>query len=303
MLGSGDIPTVNFEYWISTTNPLKTSQPFPILNQIKYTEPTGDDDSRYVQLENNHIHDSRPTKKHHIPVTQFQGYKSYYHRNEILRSVPSWSIKRHRTHKNNFNSYTHAQKDISSSTVKNILNTSMSSSSGEQNRADKTGFVTSYETRNKKYSPDVHQLDKNTGYSHPNTGLKPPRSYNVYDFRQETNLTAQKHQRKFQSYQRSDDRYGRPSTTLALARDNYHQKDSIVTWQPSLLLSSRPESSVKPKSGRRRQKSIKNAKSKFLLFLFPFMAFSHCTSLVWVFNFLNTLSLYNLCSVSSAYNV
>lgn len=286
VLGSGDIPTVNFEYWISTTNPLKPSQPFPVLNQIKRSETkddNNDDDSKYLQPENNHIHDARPTKKQHIPVTQFQGYKSYYHRNEILRSVPSWSIKRHRTHKNNLNRYLHAQNDISSSTVKNSaeLNTAATPHTKQAN-ADKSrtgvrhdqlekhqnvlgnGKMHSYQTK-PKISPSDTRRDvtfSKIDHIYLNTTIKPLYTYNVYDLkqRQSVNVSSRVHRRRFQSYGRTAGEQERTTTAINLLRNNrYHRQDSVVTLEPGLLYRE-PESNAKHKNGRRRQKLLKNDK-------------------------------------------
>ncbi|CAL1279121.1 unnamed protein product [Larinioides sclopetarius] len=97
VLGSGDIPTVHYEYWISTSSPSSNSlhqySSFPAKTVESQAEHPYH--SQIHQPLDNTIDDSSQTNV--IPVTKFQGYKSYYHRNEVLKSVPSWSIKRHKT--------------------------------------------------------------------------------------------------------------------------------------------------------------------------------------------------------------
>ncbi|KFM76330.1 ADAMTS-like protein 5, partial [Stegodyphus mimosarum] len=104
VLGSGDIPTVNYEYWISTSSRSATSPSFLSLDSIKTSEIFNKD---ILNLEesnhpfNNIIHQNAPTERKPSPITRFQGYRSYYHRNEVHKSVPSWSKRRHGSYKHN----------------------------------------------------------------------------------------------------------------------------------------------------------------------------------------------------------
>ncbi|GIX90364.1 a disintegrin and metalloproteinase with thrombospondin motifs 20 [Caerostris extrusa] len=96
VLGSGDIPTVHYEYWISATN----SRSLPQYPFIAKKSPESLTEYPY-QTQTHHssentIDDS--SHNHFLPPAKFQGYKSYYHRNEVLKSVPSWSIKRRKTY-------------------------------------------------------------------------------------------------------------------------------------------------------------------------------------------------------------
>ncbi|GBN17779.1 hypothetical protein AVEN_197621-1 [Araneus ventricosus] len=103
VLGSGDIPTVHYEYWISTSSPRSNSLHQYSFLPAKTPESQAEHPyhSQTHQPLDNTIDDSSQTNL--IPVTKFQGYKSYYHRNEVLKSVPSWSIKRHKTLKHPIN--------------------------------------------------------------------------------------------------------------------------------------------------------------------------------------------------------
>ncbi|GIX98085.1 NTR domain-containing protein, partial [Caerostris darwini] len=96
VLGSGDIPTVHYEYWISATN----SRSLPQYPFIAKKSPESLTEYPYQtqthQSSENTIDDS--SHNHFLPPAKFQGYKSYYHRNEVLKSVPSWSIKRRKTY-------------------------------------------------------------------------------------------------------------------------------------------------------------------------------------------------------------
>ncbi|KAG8197663.1 hypothetical protein JTE90_001592 [Oedothorax gibbosus] len=81
--GSGDIPTVHYEYWISTIRPIDQSRSQPLIQTNNHS------------LLHNLVETSSPDTKI-SPKLSSHGYKSFYHRNEILESVPSWSIKRHK---------------------------------------------------------------------------------------------------------------------------------------------------------------------------------------------------------------
>lgn len=232
-------------------------QPFPVLNQLKVTE-SKEYDSKYLRPEDNHIHDTRPTKKHYIPVTQFQGYKSYYHRNEILKSVPSWSVKRHRTHKNNFDRYFHAQNDISSSTVKNSveLNTTVTPSvfsygriikeNAKPDQPEKHKNVSlSIKTRTHRTRDKVHLTDnlRNTSLQkvdtiYPRTTVKPAFSYNIYNInqRQNPNITNTESKRKYGNSERKLVDYGKSTTVSTLLKnDLYSHQNSVATVKPTLL--------------------------------------------------------------------
>lgn len=232
-------------------------QPFPVLNQLKQTE-SKDYDSKYLRPEDNHIHDTLPTKKHYIPVTQFQGYKSYYHRNEILKSVPSWSVKRHRTHKNNFDRYLHAQNDISSSTVKNSveLNTAVTPSVFSYGRIVKENVKLDQPERRKNVSLNIktgtyrtrdkiHLTDDlgNTSLQkvdiiYSRTTVKPVYSYNIYNInqRQYPNITNIESHRKYGSSERNVAYYRRSTTVSTLLKsDLYSHPNSMATVKPTLL--------------------------------------------------------------------
>ncbi|XP_054724556.1 ADAMTS-like protein 5 [Uloborus diversus] len=98
VLGSGDIPTVHYEYWISTNNPLRNS-----LTEKKQSPSIQNEYVKTTEILNNLIESTHHSKPKTFPTRKFQGYKSYYHYNEILKSVPSWSIKRNLNYKQNFN--------------------------------------------------------------------------------------------------------------------------------------------------------------------------------------------------------
>lgn len=94
-MGSGDIPTVRYEYWISTVRASAQTRPQLLLQTTKApSQPP----SPALHPFHNSIETSSSESKI-SPVTKFHTYKSYYHRNEILKSVPSWSIKRHKSPK------------------------------------------------------------------------------------------------------------------------------------------------------------------------------------------------------------
>lgn len=232
-------------------------QPFPVLNQLKQTE-INDYDSKYLRPEDNHIHDSRPTKKHYIPVTQFQGYKSYYHRNEILKSVPSWSVKRHRTHKNNFDRYFHAQNDTSSSTVKNSveLNTAVTSPVFSYGRVVKENAKFDQQEKHKNVSLNIKtgpyrirdklhltHDSRNTSLQkgdtiYSRTTVKPVYSYNIYNINRKLypNITHIESRRKYGNSDRNVAFYRRFTTVPTLLKnDLYSHQNSVVTVKPTLM--------------------------------------------------------------------
>ena len=232
------------------------------MNQLKQSD-IKEYDSKYLQPEDNHIHDVRPTKKHYIPVTHFQGYKSYYHRNEILKSVPSWSIKRHRTHKNNFNRYIHAQNDISSSTEKNSaeLNTAITPSfvqnpfihggiteenvkldQSEKRRNSSLNIQTrTYRNKDKLYLTDNLRNTslQDVDIIYPKTTMKPVYSYNIYNNikqRQNTNITNIEDRKMYENNERNLVDYRRSTTASTLLKnDFYSHQISVAAVRPTIL--------------------------------------------------------------------
>ncbi|GFS89646.1 NTR domain-containing protein [Trichonephila clavipes] len=120
VLGTGDIPTVHYEYWVSTvgsTSRLLPQHSFHPLKTVESPAKPSYHSQTHQPLENT-IEDSSQTNL--ISVTKFQGYKSFYHRNEVLKSVPSWSIKRHKTFKHPLNrEFTDIKNELNSNKWRN----------------------------------------------------------------------------------------------------------------------------------------------------------------------------------------
>lgn len=250
------------------------------MNQIKHT-PTYENKSgvsKYLQPENNDIHDDSSSKKQTIPVTRFQGYKSYYHRNEILKSVPSWSVKRHRTHKNNLNKYLHTQSDISTNVrrdnvdvntrfvqlenqrrvpalrTENDVAVTVGLSNKDENLFNSRAYDRKENIRipqpyNRSHSVPIHRTNNFEG----STEIVPLTSRNRYDLKQRNfiHTVAPPKRKKFENFGADAEEYER-TTQLVQPRSFNPQRVTPDTLQPKLPMQ---ESDIKYKSGNRKRKS------------------------------------------------
>ncbi|XP_042899138.2 ADAMTS-like protein 5 [Parasteatoda tepidariorum] len=98
VMGNGDVPTVQYEYWMSTySHKQRTSQ-----QHTSYQADPLEQRSYHTKF-NEPKTNPTPVTKEITLSPKLQGYNSFYHRNEILKSVPSWSIKRFSNYKNPLN--------------------------------------------------------------------------------------------------------------------------------------------------------------------------------------------------------